>query len=85
MQSQFLFETDWLHLNAKGYETMGGCIDLDLFTKTDALAADDEEDEAYGEALWIEAEDYIYARVLCPTWDDDSYWVGVVSRQWGRL
>ena len=131
MQSQFLFENDWLHLNAKGYETMGGCIDLDLFTKTDALAADDEEDEAYGEALWIEAEDlrtntvgtgfqlvsdaaasggkylktvtqfanpapadsaymlttaftaktagtyYIYARVLCPTWDDDSYWVGV--------
>ena len=110
---------------------MGGCIDLDLFTKTDALAADDEEEEAYGEALWIEAEDlrtntvgtgfqlvsdaaasggkylktvtqfanpapadsaymlttaftaktagtyYIYARVLCPTWDDDSYWVGV--------
>ena len=131
MQSQFLFENDWLHLNAKGYETMGGCIDLDLFTKTDALAADDEEDEAYGEALWIEAENlrtntvgtgfqlvsdaaasggkylktvtqfanpapadsaymlttaftaktagtyYIYARVLCPTWDDDSYWVGV--------
>ena len=20
---------------------------------------------------------YVYARVLCPTWDDDSYWVGV--------
>jgi lysophospholipase L1-like esterase len=31
MQSQFLFENDWLHLNAKGYETMGGCIDLGLF------------------------------------------------------
>ena len=131
MQSQFLFENDWLHLNAKGYETMGGCIDLSLFTKTDALAADDEEEEPYGEALWIEAEDlrtstvgtgfqlvsdaaasggkylktvtqfanpaptdsaymlttaftaktagtyYVYARVLCPTWDDDSYWVGV--------
>ena len=51
MQSQFLFENDWLHLNAKGYETMGGCIDLDLFTKSDPLAADDEEDEAYGEAV----------------------------------
>ena len=33
MQSQFLFENDWLHLNAKGYETMGGCIDLNLFTR----------------------------------------------------
>ncbi|MCR5680146.1 MAG: SGNH/GDSL hydrolase family protein [Prevotella sp.] len=130
MQSQFLFENDWLHLNAKGYETMGGCVDLELFTKTGPLAADDEED-SYGEALWIEAESlrtntvgtafqlvedgaasggkylmtvdqtasaapadsahmlvadfsvktadtyYIYARVLCPTWDDDSYWVGV--------
>ena len=131
MQSQFLFENDWLHLNAKGYETMGGCIDLNLFTKTDPLAADDEEDEAYGDAFWIEAEDmrsstvgtgfqlvsdgaasggkymktvqqfanpapadsaymlttafmaktagtyYVYARVLCPTWDDDSYWVSI--------
>ena len=130
MQRQFLFENDWLHLNAKGYETMGNCIDLSLFTKTDPLAADDEEDN-YGEALWIEAEDlrtdnvgtafklitdgaasggkclqtvtqvstaaptdsaymlttpftaasagtyYVYARVLCPTWDDDSYWVSV--------
>ena len=131
MQQQFLFENDWLHLNAKGYETMGGCIDLSLFTKTDPLAADDEED-AYGEVLlWQEAEDlrtetvgtafrevndaaasggkylltvnnitnsapandanklvvrfnapaantyYIYARVNCPTWDDDSYWVGL--------
>ena len=42
MQQQFLFENDWLHLNAKGYETMGSCIDLDLFTKTSPLAADDE-------------------------------------------
>ena len=129
MQEQFLFENDWLHLNAQGYETMGNCIDLNLFTKTDPLAADDEE-ENYGEALWIEAEGlrtntmgtafqvvedasasngqylltttqtttppadnayilradftaktadtyYIYARVLCPTWDDDSYFVSV--------
>jgi len=130
MQQQYLFENDWLHLNAKGYEAMGGSVDLSLFTKTDPLAADDEE-ENYGEALWIEAEDlrtntvgtafdlvedgaaskgkylqtvnnivnaaptdsadlltvkftvpkadtyYIYARVSCPTWDDDSYWIGV--------
>ena len=130
LQREFLFENDWLHLNALGYETMGGCIDLNLFTKTDPLATDEEE-ESYGEALWMEAEElrtntvgtafrlvedgaasggkylqtvnnitsaapadsanmltarftaskadtyYIYARVNCPTWDDDSYWIGV--------
>ena len=31
MQAQFLFDNDWLHLNAKGYETMGNSIDLNLF------------------------------------------------------
>ena len=31
IQAQFLFENDWLHLNAKGYETMGNSIDLNLF------------------------------------------------------
>jgi len=31
MQKEFLFENDWLHLNAKGYETMGNCIDLKMF------------------------------------------------------
>jgi len=130
MRREFLFENDWLHLNAKGYETMGGCIDLNLFTKTDPLAADDEEDD-YGAAIWMEAESlhngntgsafalkddaaasggkylltvnnitsaaptakgdmlvaafkvaaadtyYVYGRVLCPTWDDDSYWIGM--------
>ena len=42
MQRQFLFENDWLHLNAQGYETMGNCIDLNLFTKTGPLAANDD-------------------------------------------
>ena len=32
MQKEFLFENDWLHFNAKGYETMGSSIDLNLFT-----------------------------------------------------
>ena len=132
MQSQFLFENDWLHLNAKGYETMGGCIDLGLFTKTDPVSDVEDEEEPYdNNALWIEAEDlpteasgtdfklgedataskgkyletvtqtaqstptdstyilaahftvpttgtyYIYGRVMCPTWDDDSYFVSV--------
>ena len=44
LNPNFLFENDWLHLNASGYETMGGCIDLNLFTKNGPLAADDEED-----------------------------------------
>ena len=33
MQKEFLFENDWLHFNAQGYETMGSSIDLNLFTK----------------------------------------------------
>jgi hypothetical protein len=131
MQSQFHFENDWLHLNAKGYETMGGCIDLNLFTKTDPVSDAEDPEEPYDDnALWIEAEDlrtnsvgkafqvvedaqasngkylktvtqtvpaptdsiymlaanftvkanatyYIYARVLCPTWDDDSYFFSI--------
>ena len=131
MQSKFLFENDWLHLNAKGYETMGGCVDLSLFTKTDPVSDAEDEEEPYdNNAVWIEAEDlptegsgtafqldedataskgkylqtvvqtintptdsvyilaahftaptadtyYIYGRVMCPTWDDDSYFVSV--------
>ena len=33
LQREFLFENDCLHLNAKGYETMGNSIDLKLFAK----------------------------------------------------
>ena len=33
LQKAFLFENDWLHFNAQGYETMGSSIDLNLFTK----------------------------------------------------
>lgn len=131
MQSEFLFENDWLHLNAQGYETMGGCVDLSLFTKTDPVSDAEDEEEPYdNNAVWIEAEDlptegsgtafqldedataskgkylqtvvqtintptdsvyivaahftvstadtyYIYGRVMCPSWDDDSYFVSV--------
>ena len=31
MQERFLFENDWLHFNALGYETMGNAIPLELF------------------------------------------------------
>ena len=31
MKREFLFENDWLHFNAQGYEVMGGSIDLNLF------------------------------------------------------
>ena len=131
LQQQFLFQNDWLHLNAKGYQTMGEAVDLNLFTYDGPLAADEDKEDAQQDAfnLWIEAEKlvtptcghkftdkqdpaasnehyllsdrqsvdgapadsadlltvrfkaekagtyYIYARVNCPTWDDDSYWV----------
>ena len=131
MRSEFLFENDWLHLNAQGYETMGGCIDLSLFTKTDPVSNAEDPEEPYDDhAVWIEAEDLrtntvgkafqvvtdatasggkylktvtqtvpaptdsiymlattfkadkadtynIYARVNCPSYDDDSYYWGI--------
>ena len=43
LQNQYLFENDHLHLNASGYEAMGNAIDLDLFTKTGSLAADEDD------------------------------------------
>lgn len=36
MHSDFLFENDYLHPNAKGYEAMGGIVDLNLFTTSSA-------------------------------------------------
>ena len=32
MHKDYLFENDYLHPNAKGYEAMGGIVDLELFT-----------------------------------------------------
>ncbi len=130
LQSRFLFQNDWLHLNADGYQTMGEAIDLNLFTYDGPLAADgDDDSQPEAEGWWIEAEKlvtptcgnkftdkadanasnghsllserefvsaapvdsadmlvirfnvkkndiyHLYARVNCPTWDDDSYWV----------
>ena len=117
MQSKFLFENDWLHLNAQGYETMGGCIDLSLFTydnnalwieaeslptEVSGTAFQVEEDATASKGKYLETVEqtipaptdstyilaahfatstadtyYIYARVMCPTWDDDSYFVSV--------
>ena len=31
LDPKYLFENDWLHPNAQGYQVMGDCIDLDLF------------------------------------------------------
>lgn len=33
LNPDFLFENDWLHPNANGYQKMGEAIDLDLFTR----------------------------------------------------
>lgn len=131
MRQKFLFQNDWLHFNAEGYQTMGEAIDLELFTKTEPLAddADDNDVNSDSNGWWIEAESlvtpvcgtqftdksdvnasgghyllserefistaptdsadmlvvkfkveeaatyHLYARVNCPTWNDDSYWV----------
>lgn len=142
LQQQFLFQNDWLHLNATGYETMGGAVDLSLFTQTGPLAADEDDDEGQEnplEGIWIEAESlvtsaagynfrdildasaseghyletysnivnaaptdsadlmvmrfdvktagtyYIYGRVNCPTWDDDSYWLKMDQGQFAYV
>lgn len=42
MNKEFLFENDYLHPNAKGYEAMGNIVDLSLFTSNKPLAADEE-------------------------------------------
>ena len=129
MNKEYLFENDYLHPNAKGYEAMGNIVDLTLFSTDKPLAEDEEADDEGLVGQWIEAESlvtstcgygftkkddlaaskgsylysekqisnaaptdsadllvlnfnieksdyyYIYARVQCPTWDDDSYWV----------
>ena len=42
MNKEFLFENDYLHPNAQGYEAMGNIVDLTLFTSNKPLAADEE-------------------------------------------
>ncbi len=63
LQSQYLFQNDWLHLNASGYQKMGESVDLSLFTYTGALASDEDSgEERQTDGLWIEAE-----RLVTPT------------------
>ncbi|MCR4602330.1 MAG: SGNH/GDSL hydrolase family protein [Prevotella sp.] len=128
LQSQFLYQNDWLHPNALGYEVMGNGIDLNLFTRTDDPEYIDPK--AGTEQVWIEAEEmidkqigtdfkivndarasggkyletvvnntslpasessflhadftvsqeaqfFLYARLNCPTYDDDSYYIKI--------
>ena len=42
LNKEYLFENDYLHPNAKGYEAMGNIVDLSLFTTDKPLAADEE-------------------------------------------
>ena len=136
LNSKYLFENDWLHLNAEGYEVMGNTVDPALFTQDGPLADDDETDDDEVQGLWIEAESlqndsygrhfalrsdpmasgglflesvrnitssvssdngdllmadfaldasgyyYVYGRVRCPSWDDDSYFVSMDNGSW---
>ena len=42
MNPEFLFENDYLHPNAKGYEAMGNIVDLSLFSTDKPLAGSNE-------------------------------------------
>ena len=135
LDSKYLFENDWLHPNAMGYQVMGESIDLKLFSQTGPLASDDEPDDEQVEGQWIEVESlqtdgygqnfrmgealmasggkfletvrnqtdasqdkadqlltrftveragtyYVYARLCCPSFDDDSYFVSMDNTSW---
>jgi len=135
LQSQFLYQNDWLHPNALGYEVMGNGIDLNLFTRTDDPEYVDPK--AGTEQVWIEAEDminkqvgtdfkivndarasggkyletvvnntslpaseasylhadftvsqeaqfFLYARLNCPSYDDDSYYIKIDDQGYYR-
>ena len=57
LNSNFLFENDYLHLNADGYKLMGESVDISLFTRTDSPTYTDPA--ADKEILYFEAEDMI--------------------------
>ncbi len=135
LDAKYLFENDWLHLNAEGYDVMGKAVDVELFTQEGPLADDDEVDEEEVQGIWIEAESlkndtygknfavrndpmasggqfletvknftnlsndnadrlmadfnveeantyYIYARLSCASYDDDSYFVSMDNGSW---
>lgn len=57
MNSSFLFENDYLHLNANGYKLMGESIDISLFTRDST--PEYEDPAADKETLYFEAENMI--------------------------
>lgn len=59
MNKEYLFENDYLHPNAKGYEAMGNIVDLGLFTTDKPLGEDEEDDDEGLVGQWIEAEDLV--------------------------
>jgi len=135
LQSQYLYQNDWLHPNASGYAKMGSSIDLNLFTRTDNPEYVDPM--AGTEQVWIEAEEmvdeksgsgfkivddasvsggryletvvnntslpgsdayylhteftvtqearfFLYARLNCQTFDDDSYYIKIDDQGYYR-
>ena len=57
LNSAYLFEDDWLHLNADGYKKMGESVDVSLFARNDSPNYVDPA--ADKETLYFEAEDMI--------------------------
>ncbi|MBO4821342.1 MAG: SGNH/GDSL hydrolase family protein [Prevotella sp.] len=138
LDAKYLFENDWLHLNAEGYDVMGKTVNVELFTQVGPLADDDEVDEEEVQGIWIEAESlknntygknfavrddpmasggqfletvknlpnlsyddadrlmvdfnveedntyFVYARLSCPSYDDDSYFVSMDNGSWDMV
>ena len=136
LQSKYLYQNDWLHPNAQGYQDMGQSIDLSMFVRTDNpeyvdpkagteqvwIEAEDMIDSAVGTAFKVVASDeasggkyletvvnnsslptdkkcflqtefattqqaryYLYARVNCPSYDDDSYYIKIDNQGYSRV
>ena len=136
LQSKYLYQNDWLHPNAQGYEDMGRSIDPGLFVRTDNpeyvdpksgteqvwIEAEEMVDPAVGTAFRVvdsegasggkylettvnnsslptdkrcyleaeftttqEAEYYLFARVSCASYDDDSYYIKIDDQGYSRV
>lgn len=53
LKKDYLYQNDWLHLNASGYKAMAEAVDLNLFTRKFDIEVPEEPEEY---KCWIEAE-----------------------------
>ena len=72
----FLLGEDPMASNGKYLETVNG-LTAQSSDKADQLLAEFTTDEA--------ATYYVYARLMCPSYDDDSYFVSMDGGQWNMV